>query len=158
MNCNNRNNRFGDSIGRSIQILDCLIVAVKVGEDYFCAFIAEQDHVTRLPEREPGFLLRRFDYQREDRSVQILLIALLQFDFSNLLNLFLATNVICDIFEMLTQAGAKRIKILPQDSCVSCLGACNQSERGLNGGVSAESARGGNLPGFHSLPGTGPCP
>ena len=135
-----------------------MIVAVKVGEDYFCAFIAEQDHVTRLPEREPGFLLRRFDYQREDRSVQILLIALLQFDFSNLLNLFLATNVICDIFEMLTQAGAKRIKILPQDSCVSCLGVCNQSERGLNGGVSAESARGGNLPGFHSLPGTGPCP
>ena len=99
-----------------------MIVAVKVGEDYFCAFIAEQDHVTCLPEREPGFLLRRFDYQREDRSVQILLIALLQFDFSNLLNLFLATNVICDIFEMLTQAGAKRIKMLPQDSCVSCLG------------------------------------
>ena len=82
---------------------------------------------------------------------------MLQFDFSNLLNLFLATNLICDILEMLTQAGAKRIKCCRLVHMYLVWGSVIRVRR-LNGGVSAESARGGNLPGFHSLPGTGPCP
>ena len=82
---------------------------------------------------------------------------MLQFDFSNLLNLFLATNLICDKLEMLTQAGAKRIKCCRLVHMYLVWGSVIRVRR-LNGGVSAESARGGNLPGFHSLPGTGPCP
>ena len=58
---------------------------------------------------------------------------------------------------MLTQAGAKRIKCCRLVHMYLVWGSVIRVRR-LNGGVSAESARGGNLPGFHSLPGTGPCP